>query len=138
MASSENKEPTDTHEKDKPIILNPNAVPYVFKPPAKSEEPTINVDAKPFVPKFKREPPLNNTQEENKHEIPTDALEEFEDDLLEQLDYNEEDQGEWVKECQDCSCCQGWVYNCSGEACKYLNSCYCKIKMDIEQTGTSK
>eukprot|EP00826_Nyctotherus_ovalis_P010892 TRINITY_DN12844_c0_g1_i1.p1 TRINITY_DN12844_c0_g1~~TRINITY_DN12844_c0_g1_i1.p1 ORF type:complete len:139 (+),score=34.58 TRINITY_DN12844_c0_g1_i1:149-565(+) len=134
MATSKNQQSTDSQESEKPITLNPNAVPYVFKPSAKPADTqpvlSISVDAKPFVPKSKREV---SQHEDTKHEIPPDALEEFEDDLLDQLD---NDPAEWLKECQDCPCCQGWVYICTGEACKYLNSCYCKIKLDIEQGGT--
>ena len=70
------------------------------------------------------------------YEIPEDALQEFEDDLLDGLPEDEEDQmGVWLKEYQDCPCCKGWIYSCSGEACKYMNMCYCKIKFDIDPNG---
>ena len=132
MANSQDQSNSDSQESKKPISLNPNATPYVFKPPAKTSDKasTINVSAKPFIPKQKRNQLYE--QEEDKHEIPPDALEEFEDDLFDQL---EDEQTDWIKECQDCPCCQGWVYLCSGEACKFLSSCYCKVKLDIEQNG---
>jgi hypothetical protein len=45
---------------------------------------------------------------------------------------------EFVDECKDCSCCQGWVYSCSGEACKYLDKCFCKVKIDTEEAEKIK
>jgi len=45
---------------------------------------------------------------------------------------------EFVKECENCPCCKGFVYNCSGEACKNLGRCYCKVTQEIENSQGNK
>ncbi len=175
MATPEdNKNPSITEEKkeSKPSSLNPKAVPYQLKPKKdpppekKSAEPaaappTINADAKPFVPKAKKEaeampevpappepvymdpataaqyggapPAAAGYYGEYQGEEP--LMDDYMIDLLEDVSDEMEDNilNDWVKECQDCPCCKGWVYSCNGEACKNMQMCYCKVKMDIEE-----
>lgn len=48
----------------------------------------------------------------------------YEDDI--------EDQ-EFIRECMNCECCQGNVYDCEGETCQALGSCYCLMKLEVEK-----
>jgi hypothetical protein len=36
-------------------------------------------------------------------------------------------------ECMNCECCKGNVYECEGETCVQLGSCYCLVKIEIER-----
>ena len=49
------------------------------------------------------------------------------------LDDESEDEEKWFPKYKDCPCCNGFVYNCNGEACISLGQCYCKMKDDIEE-----
>ncbi len=127
--------------------------------------PKLNADVKPFVPKSKPDTkkmpspgtgeapqPLPEDLKTGEYPEPYQCGQYFDGPPPPQ--YFEEPDGEgpdpgksdsdsdncldnWVKECQDCPCCKGWVYSCQGEACKYMNICYCKAKLDIEQTGSN-
>ena len=38
-----------------------------------------------------------------------------------------------VKERENCTCCRGYVNNCSGEACANLGICYCMVVDDEDR-----
>ena len=42
---------------------------------------------------------------------------------------------EYVQSCANCPCCLGYVYSCSGEACKYLDMCYCLVRLEVEDSA---
>ena len=111
--------------------------------PEREDKFELNPNATPFVPKTRNNPNIGSSKinasdqkentEENKEEveIPIDALEEFQEDLLNRL---MKEQPYYMEKFKDCSCCKGYVYNCQGEICKYLEVCHCKAKVDIEKT----
>ena len=159
-----NKNPSNIEEKKeaKPDLLgklNASAAPYQAKPKKETASPKkeageLKPDAKPFVPKSKPavvspvpsapRPTYPPTQYENypppdqMYYLPEGymyAEEEYDkhlEDISDEMDDDPLDS--WVKECEDCPCCKGWVYNCSGEACKNMHACYCKVKMGIEES----
>jgi len=38
----------------------------------------------------------------------------------------------FLKESEDCNCCQGFVYNCEGESCLQSEMCYCTGGKQLE------
>ena len=137
---------TDNLDPKKPgSSLNPNAAPYQHKVLSQpNTKQTMNTNAKPFVPKANAQqipssipqeipqinpPPMAEYYGEP---IPYDFY-EFDPNHIydDEGEYEEEDE-DWIEECKDCPCCHGWIYNCSGEACKNMDKCYCKVKLDLE------
>jgi hypothetical protein len=61
------------------------------------------------------------------------ALQQDLDEEFNQME-NEVESPEFLSQFQNCTCCKGYVYNCTGDACQYLGSCYCRVQNEIEQT----
>lgn len=99
----------------------------------------LNLDAKEYIPKYVEY--LDNQQEEEEEDsdlegeefdmivkdiIDNEALEEaYEDD-------EESDEDKWFPKYKDCECCNGFVFKCTGAACKNMNMCYCKMKEECD------
>jgi len=96
----------------------------------------FNLDAEEYVPRKN----MNNcgnyfvkNYEDDDGNVEGDELEIIMKDIMddEELSDNEEEDKWWPKY-QNCECCKGYIYRCSGKACEHLDSCYCKIKDDVE------
>lgn len=95
----------------------------------------FNLDAEEYVPKSlngQNNFILRELEEENVN-VEGEELEVIMKDLLddEELDGNEDDEKWWPKY-QNCECCKGYVYKCSGKACEHMDSCYCKVQDEME------
>jgi len=76
---------------------------------------------------------LVKNYEEDDGNVEGDELEIIMKDIMddEEISDNEEEDKWWPKY-QNCDCCKGYIYRGSGKACEHLDSCYCKIKDDVE------
>lgn len=118
----------------------------------------LNKEAKSYQPKSKKGPSHNNywqnklkaLEERLKH---IEVEEESEDEIIEQefvkdcikeemmkakergddLDSESEDEDKWYPDFSNCECCEGYIYACVGETCRYLGMCYCKMKVDLDK-----
>lgn len=109
-----------------------------FVPKKKKEKLNFNMEAKPYIPKQKEvDIDLNDEEKEiledeaNQEEIDMIMNDVVEMDMMEELDESE-DEDKWFPRYKDCECCKGFVYKCQGQVCQSLNQCYCKMKDDCE------
>lgn len=47
-------------------------------------------------------------------------------------DDDESDEDKWFPKFKDCTCCQGYIYKCSGDVCSSLGVCFCKAQEDYD------
>jgi hypothetical protein len=102
----------------------------------------FNLNAKEYIPK--KESDNNGYKIEG---LEDDAEEEeSEDDIIDELvnqelndpidpyavDEDESDDEKWFPKYKDCSCCEGYIYKCSGDVCTSLGVCFCKAQEDYD------
>ena len=108
-----------------------------FVPKKKKEKLNFNMEAKPYIPKQKIDVDLNDEEKEiledeaNQEEIDMIMNDVVEMDMMEELEESE-DEDKWFPQYKDCECCKGFVYKCQGQVFQSLNQCYCKMKDDCE------
>ncbi len=146
---------TDT---TKQVVLNTKAKEYVPKKKieASTDKPIeelvkedkednkeikFNLEAKEFKPKNNI---LQNTDfqidgleeaesdEENEDAVYDDLINQELDDPMPIDDDEESDEDKWFPKFKDCTCCEGYIYKCSGDVCKSLGVCFCKAQEDYD------
>ena len=99
----------------------------------------FNLDAKEFVPKQLQNIDgylVNDLEDDEEDEVDEDDVlndlvnQELEDPM--QLDDEESDEDKWFPKYKDCSCCNGYIYKCSGDVCTSLGVCFCKAQEDYD------
>lgn len=106
----------------------------------------FNLNAKEYVPTKKENEidgykieGLDEDDEEDDEEAGEDQII---DDLVNQeldepldpynLDEEESDDEKWFPKYKDCTCCEGYIYKCSGDVCTSLGVCFCKAQEDYD------
>ena len=126
----------------------------------KVEPVKLNLEAKEFVPKNYMGYTIEADEEEvnevdkrvkelklldGRDVVEDDASSEEEidkvyDDIIDQevqepdhlgLD-DESDEDKWFPKFKDCTCCNGYVFKCSGDVCSSLGACFCKAQEDYD------
>lgn len=130
-------------EKTEQINLNPEAKEY--KPSKKKKDPengeiddklNFNLNAKQYIPKSKTEfVEADDDEDDNINQEVIDKMmqDDIENEVMEELGNISEDEDKWLPKYKDCPCCKGYVFNCSGQVCKDLGQCYCKMTDDCEE-----
>ena len=97
----------------------------------------LNLDANEYIPKYMDVD--YNQEEEDDVDLESEEFEMIVKDIIEnealEKEYEEDeesDEDKWFPKYKDCECCKGFVYKCTGTACKNMNMCYCKMKEECD------
>ena len=115
------------------------------QPDINNEEPQyiLNIDPAHENPKELLDyvEKIEDYEEEIKEQIDQMISNELEKEVMDEMqkirfienDDDSEDKDKWFPDYKNCKCCQGFVYNCTGNVCISMGQCYCKMKDDIEE-----
>lgn len=120
------------------ISFNINAKEFVPKfKKAEEEKVKLNLNAKEYVPKFTKEEDFNEDdyigEEYERDEDDMIMHDILQNEEIEDFDDNESDDEKWFPQYKDCECCKGFAYKCGGSACVNLGACYCKVRAECDE-----
>lgn len=127
--------------KEDDIQLNVNAKNYIPKKKKENQAPQYNLQAKEYVPKAQQQ--KNDEEEEEEEDIDEEEMDMImkdviDNDVMAELGDDESDDEKWFPKYKDCECCKGLVYKCKGATCESLGQCYCKMKDECEDFDEDK
>lgn len=102
----------------------------------------FNLNAKEYVPKKETEiggykiEGLDDDadEEESEDEIIDELVNQELNDPIDPyaLEEDESDDEKWFPKYKECTCCEGYIYKCSGDVCTSLGVCFCKAQEDYD------